>query len=213
MDKIICSLCGNKNIELYSKDKKREYYKCPTCTNITVPQIYHLSEEDEKKRYDLHTNNKNDEYYINFLSRIIEPLLIYIQPQSEGLDFGCGPGPILKKQLESYNIKLSEYDLYYKNDMDLLNRSWDFIITTEVLEHLKYPLNEIKTLWDLLKPKGVLAIMTNLVSKDVNFSSWYYKGDQTHICFFTRESLTWLSNKLGADVEFFDKDITILIKR
>ncbi|MGL1894632.1 MAG: class I SAM-dependent methyltransferase [Spirochaetaceae bacterium] len=213
MDKIKCCLCASNKTELISEDKKRKYYICNICKTITVPPQYHLSIEKEKERYDLHTNSNKDEYYIKFLNRIIEPLLNYIKPNSEGLDFGCGPGPILKEQLKPYKINMSEYDLYYKNDKSLLQKKWDFVVTTEVMEHLKNPYTEIELLWELINPKGVLAVMTALVTKDITFSSWYYKGDPTHISFFSKESFIWLSQKLGADVEFFDKDITFLIKR
>ncbi len=213
MNKNICPLCLSNDTSFYSKDKKREYYICNRCKTIHVPSQFHLSTADEKIRYDKHTNSNQDKYYIEFLKRIVTPITSNVKPGSIGLDFGCGPGPILKDLFLVHNIGIEEYDLYYKDDKSLLNRDWNFIVTTEVIEHLSKPGNIIESLWNLIDVKGVLAIMSNLYTKSTDFPSWYYKGDPTHICFFCKESFLWLADKLDANVEFFDKDITILKKR
>lgn len=208
----LCPLCSSPKLTNFSKDKKREYLQCENCSLIFVPSEYHLSMEEEKKRYNLHTNSKDDIYYIDFLKRIVEPVKKYIKAGDKGLDFGCGPGPILKPLFAPSNIELVEYDLYFKNIPELLTQEWNFIITTEVVEHLKAPIIEIKRLWSLIKKDGVLGIMTYIYSSDVKFSSWYYKGDPTHIMFFSKNTFKWLANELNAKIYFFDKDITILIK-
>lgn len=212
MIKDFCPLCKSENTISFSKDKKREYKQCNSCFTIFVPQKYHLSIEDEKKRYDLHTNSPNDKYYIEFLSRIIDPIQKQLKSGARGLDFGCGPGPILKKLFSIHKIEIEEYDLYYNDNKDLLSNSWDFIVTTEVMEHLKDPLSIIEKLWALINKEGLLAIMTSIFTEDLNFASWYYKGDPTHITFFTKDSFLWLSEKLDCKIEFFDKDIIIFKK-
>lgn len=208
----ICPLCNSLDLKQFSKDKKREYLKCNNCSTIFVPKCYHLSIEDEKRRYDLHTNSADDIFYVNFLDRIVEPVINRIKKGNKGLDFGCGPGPILKELFSHHNIELWEYDLYYKNTSQLLIQNWDFIITTEVVEHLKEPMSVISELWNIIKNDGILAIMTSLYNNKINFASWYYKGDPTHIVFFTKESFIWIADKLNAKVEFIDKDIIILKK-
>lgn len=180
---------------------------------IHVPAQFFLSTKEEKKRYDQHTNSKDDQYYIDFLNRIVSPIISNIKPNSIGLDFGCGSAPILKGLFSNHNIGIAEYDLYYKDDKSLLNRDWNFIVTTEVIEHLSKPGDIIRSLWNLIDNRGILAIMSNLYTKSTDFPSWYYKGDPTHICFFCKESFLWLAKELDANVEFFDKDITILKKR
>lgn len=212
MTHIKCPLCNNLNTYVYSRDKKREYQQCRNCSTVFVTDQYHLSIENEKKRYDLHTNSKDDNYYSDFLNRIVTPITSFVEKGSHGLDFGSGPGPILKDLFKPFNIKLSEYDLYYNNDKSLLDRNWDFIVTTEVIEHLKEPYKTIKALWDIIKTGGVLGVMTSLLTEDIDFNSWYYKGDPTHITFYSKNSFNWLAKELNATMFFFDKDITILIK-
>jgi len=207
-----CPLCNNLQTYTFSQDKKREYFRCRNCHIIFVPQIYHLDNEKEKKRYDLHINNSNDKNYISFLSRIINPLISYISPYSNGLDFGCGPGPILKKILCDYNYNIDEFDIYFKNDSHLLNKKWDFIVSTEVFEHLSKPYDVLLQLWSILNYNGIILIMTNLYHNEIDFKSWYYKGDPTHISFFSKETFQWISREINCNIEFFDKDIIILKK-
>lgn len=213
MNSKTCTLCSSKNIDFFSKDKKREYFKCANCGIITVPEKYHLSKIDEKSRYDKHVNTPEDKRYIEFLSRVIKPTLEYVSPESYGLDFGCGPGPVLKKLFSKYKLHLEEYDLYYNDNRELLNKYWDFIIATEVIEHLKDPLQVITKLWNILKPGAPLVLMTHLYNEHIHFPSWYYKGDPTHICFFSKETFIYLSNKFDAEIYFIDKDIIILKKK
>lgn len=207
-----CHLCNLRENSFYSRDKKREYFRCNNCKTIFVPPKYHLALNEEKERYSKHTNSNTEPGYINFLKRITVPVTKNIKKGSTGLDFGCGPGPILKNIFNSMGYTIEEYDLYFKKDDSMLLKKWDFIITTEVVEHLKEPFNVINSLWDLIKPGGILAIMTNLYREDIDFKSWYYKGDPTHIQFFCKESFLWLKDKISANVEFIDKDIIILKK-
>ncbi|MBN2618268.1 MAG: class I SAM-dependent methyltransferase [Spirochaetales bacterium] len=212
LDTAKCTLCSSKCTHSYSKDKKREYFICENCNVIFVPQQFYLNSIQELKRYEKHNNSNTDIKYKDFLSRIVPPIIKFIKPGSIGLDFGCGPGPILKDIFQEYKIKIEEYDLYFKNNSYLLSKKWDFIVSTEVFEHLQDPNTVFTKLWDLLNPEGVLAIMTSLTDYVNEFKSWYYKGDPTHITFFSKKSFHWLmSNKFG-EIQFFDKDIIILVK-
>lgn len=212
MKKFKCPLCGEKDTLFFSRDKKRDYRICSTCNTIHVPKEFHLSEEDEKKRYNLHINCETDKRYISFLEKIVLPITSNLKSKASGLDFGCGPGPVLKKIFKQKDIIIEEYDLYYKNNIALLNINWDFIVTTEVVEHLKTPFIVLEKLWLIINNGGLLALMTSLYSPEINFPSWYYKGDPTHIIFYTKESFIWLADKLNCNIEFFDKNIIILKK-
>lgn len=209
----ICNFCQKGFNSFFSKDKKREYYKCNHCKIITVPPEYYLTPNEEKKRYDKHSNSINDKEYIDFLSRVVKPVIANVSSFSSGLDFGCGPGPVLKSIFRDYNLSIQEYDLYYRNDSSLLKKKWDFIITTEVIEHLKDPFSTVSLLWSILKDGGILVIMTNLYNTEIDFNSWYYKGDPTHISFFCKDTMLWLSDKISAEIDFIDKDIIILKKK
>ena len=46
------------------------------------------------------------------------------------------------------------FDPFYAPDSKVLEQQYDFITTTEVLEHLHHPRSELDQLWSCLKPRG-----------------------------------------------------------
>lgn len=207
-----CPLCGGLAIETFYSDRHRDYLRCKKCALVFVPKEQRLGSAEEKAIYDLHENNDNDPGYRRFLSRLAEPLLERIPANSEGLDFGCGPGPVLAKMLSQAGHKLSLYDHFYCNEASVLERPYDFITATEVLEHLFQPGVELARLWTCLKPCGWLGVMTKLVIDKQAFSRWHYKNDLTHVSFFSRCTFEWLAENLGANPTFIGKDVIFLQK-
>ena len=194
--KITCPLCLSEKNSKFHQDDFRKYHQCINCRFVFVPFKYHLSASEEKERYDSHNNNPKDPRYRHFLSQLTEPLNDLISDGSLGLDFGCGPGPTLSVMLEEEGHCVELYDKYYANDHSVFDKEFDFITLTEVLEHLYDPIFELERLTSILKPKGVLAIMTQTLTKDVDFKTWYYKNDPSHIGFFSQKSLEFLASHL-----------------
>ena len=207
-----CPLCHNSNNALFCSDSRREYLRCKNCALVFVEDKYILSPEEEKAIYDLHENDENDQGYRKFLSRLTEPLISLIDPGSKGLDFGCGPGPALAKMLQEQGFEMSLYDLYYFPDKEVLNNKFDFITSTEVIEHIKDSKAFIDQLHSLLKEKGHIALMTKLVLNQEAFSKWHYKNDLTHIRFFSVETFRWISKQWNMKVHFFGNDVIIFEK-
>ena len=102
------------------------------------------------------------------------------------------------------------YDIFYHDTPEVFDKAYDFITSTEVLEHLHQPLVEIQKLWDCLQVGGALGMMTAFRVED--FASWYYKRDLTHILFFTPKSFVWLAAHLGASLEIPTSGVAILKK-
>ncbi|WP_461536599.1 class I SAM-dependent methyltransferase [Spongorhabdus nitratireducens] len=177
---------------------------------VFVPPEFHLSSEDEKAIYDQHNNQVDDPGYRRFLSRIYEPVCERITSEAEGLDFGCGPGPALAEMFSEAGYRMKVYDLYYANDPTTLERQYDFITATEVIEHLASPGEVIDLLLSLLKPGGTLGLMTKLVKNREAFANWHYIRDPTHICFFSKSTFDWLSSRYAVKTEVLGQD-TILI--
>jgi hypothetical protein len=207
-----CPLCAGAEVADYHRDQRRAYLQCLDCQLVFVPQRFHLSADQEKAEYDLHENDPRDPDYRSFLNRLAEPLLERLEPQSQGLDFGCGPGPCLSLMLEESGHSVALYDLYYANYPALFKVQYDFITATEVVEHLVRPLVELETLWGLLKPGGQLAMMTKLVAGPEKFASWHYKSDPTHISFFYEATFNYLGERWGSAPEFIGADVIIFKK-
>lgn len=209
---LICPLCYSNDVVDYHRDAARDYQYCNKCQLVFVPARFHLAEADEKMVYDQHQNSPEDNGYRLFLSRLLTPLLERLTPNSEGLDFGSGPGPTLSLMLSENGHKMAIYDPFYAADPNALKQTYDFITATEVLEHLSAPGLELDQLWRLLRPGGWLGIMTKLVIDEAAFAGWHYKNDPTHISFFSPKTFQYIAQHWSAEVAFIGDDVILLQK-
>ncbi|WP_281647420.1 class I SAM-dependent methyltransferase [Parendozoicomonas sp. Alg238-R29] len=212
MTDLVCPLCGGTHNVSFWKDKYREYLRCQECELVFVPKAWHLSPTDEKACYDLHENVDGDPGYQRFLFRMFSPITELVAPPATGLDFGCGPGPVLAEMFAEAGYSMNVYDLYYADNPDVLDRTYDFVTSTEVVEHLGNPRDVLARLLDMVKPGGFLGLMTKLVKNQEAFQNWHYIRDKTHISFFSRETFQWFANQTGCELEFVGNDVILLKK-
>lgn len=208
-----CPLCLGGNNPVYCQDKNRTYRQCQDCSLVFVPPQFHLSAVQEKAEYDLHRNDPQDPGYRNFLGRLFQPLRERLAPAAVGLDFGCGPGPTLSRMFTEAGFAVAIYDQFYADNRQLLQQKYDFISASEVVEHLRQPQQELDRLYSLLNKNGILGIMTKLVTDQAAFTSWHYKNDLSHICFFSRNTFTWLAAHWGAGLEIIGRDVILILKK
>ncbi len=206
-----CPICLTTQCRAYYQDK-RDYLFCPICSLVFVPKHQLLSANQEKAVYDLHENSIVDKGYQRFLERLSIPLCKRLKPNSLGLDFGSGPTPTLSFMLENAGHTVNIYDPFYAPNNSVFDHKYDFIVATEVVEHLHHPGDELDLLWSCLKPGGTLGIMTKRVIDQQAFSNWHYKNDQTHVCFFSLETFQWLGKRWGAQLSAPENDVVFFQK-
>jgi hypothetical protein len=204
-----CPLCYSKT-KIFHNDDKRKYYKCDICNLISVPKQYHLSDSEEKQRYTLHQNSLEDTGYLTFLMNSFIPILTISTNKSIILDFGSGPNPVLFQLLKIFGLNAFHYDLHFHQDFSVFNYRYDIIVATEVIEHCKDLSQTIFTLFNLLKPNGNLIIQTSFFSNSIDFTSWSYKNDPTHINFLSHECFLWIKKKIDSTISFPDYNVVIL---
>lgn len=212
-----CPLCQTAAPQLFYRQPKppnegRQYWQCSHCELIFVPAEFQLDAAAEKAIYDHHQNNPEDAGYRAFLSQTLNPLVELLPPAAEGLDFGCGPGPTLSLMLEEAGFGCANYDIYYANDPDKLTRTYDFVTCTEVVEHVSQPQQVIDQLVRLLRPKGVLAVMTRSLETATDFANWGYRKDATHITFYGNKTFAWIAQNWQLKVLFQDER-TVIFQR
>lgn len=213
MSSIDCPLCGASQNHFFFRDKRRDYWRCEVCALVFVLPEFFLDTESEKQQYDLHENSAGDEGYRQFLGRLAEPLLTHLKPAATGLDFGCGPAPVLANMLSDAGHRVALYDCFYVRDESVWQQKYDFVTATEVVEHLHAPQLELARLWQVLNPGGCLALMTKLVIGVEAFSRWHYKNDPTHVCFFSKTTFEWWAKKHAAEITFVGSDVILLRKQ
>lgn len=192
----ICPLCGTIG-HAYFQDKTAKYYHCENCYGIFEDENDRPSREAEKSRYEIHTNDVEDKSYQRFVSPITKAIIKDFTPKSCGLDFGAGAGPIVSKVLQDNGFSVAQYDPYFHNHLELLEKKYDYIACCEVIEHFYNPNKEFKLLKSLLKPNAKLYCMTNIYNEDTNFASWYYKNDPTHVFFYHKKTFEWIKKEFG----------------
>lgn len=206
---LTCPLCKGSESGLYYTDRTRDYFQCGMCGLVFVPERFRLSAEEERARYDLHENDPSDAGYRRFLKGLLEPMAARLKPGAEGLDFGCGPGPTLSLMFAEAGFSCANYDPFYAPDETALLRTYDFVSCSEVIEHCYDPYAVFGQMLSLLKPGGVLGIMTQLVRDREAFARWHYIDDRTHVCFFSNETLKWVGDTFDVKPLFCENSVTL----
>lgn len=214
--KFKCPLCAYEDTKFYHESLKGKfkfkYYVCNRCTLVFMQRDGLLEASEESSRYLMHENNIRTSGYEKFLRELINPVLERISKDDYGLDYGSGPYPMLAQIVKEDGYHIEIFDPFFANDKSQLNKSYDYITCCEVVEHFHHPDQEFKKLSDLLKADGILGIRTNILYPNIEFKSWHYKEDDTHVVFYTPNSIKWICESYGLKVDYFEKNVVIFRK-
>ena len=131
----LCPLCSeHKKIARLEGPVNRSFLHCENCFLIFTDSGDQPSIEDERIRYSTHNNSIENKGYIDFLNKAIKPALEFIEPGMAGLDYGCGPGPVLSLLIEKSGMTCDNYDPIFFPDLNR-GKEYDFIFATECAEH------------------------------------------------------------------------------
>lgn len=195
---MICTLCNSILI-----NKKDEFfYDCNTCKAIVKDKQHHLTASEEKERYETHNNDVDDVRYQDFTSPITNYVIENFLSEHKGLDFGSGTGPVISSMLEKEGYNIVQYDPFFAPDKNTLNTMYDYIVSCEVFEHFYHPKTEIDRLISMLNSNGAILIMTLLYHDEMDFDTWFYKKDPTHVFLYRKETFEYIAkeNKLKIDI-------------
>lgn len=199
---IPCTLCGAAVHGPHHVAHGRQLYDCPACGLVFVDPTTLPPADVERARYETHENHPDDPGYRSFLDRLVLPLQEQLPPGAEGLDFGSGPGPTLSVMMTERGYPTEIWDPFFAPDPGPLLRQWDFVTATEVVEHFHRPDDSFRLMARLVRPGGWLAIMTTVLTDQVEIEGWWYARDPTHVSFFRRRTLEWIGERLGWRAEF-----------
>jgi SAM-dependent methyltransferase len=212
---MICKICSSITERIENIKKSIIYYKCKKCDFIFIDEESIYSPEKEELRYLKHNNTLSNPGYVEMFENFIEKYIVcYNNKIKSILDFGCGSVPVLAKLLKDRGFIVDIYDKYFFPEKEYLNKRYDLIVLSEVIEHLKNPLKELKHLKGFLNKDGKFIIMTLFHTGNKNeFLKWWYKEDFTHISFFSQKTFKYLTKLLNMKLLMIDnKKICILQK-
>jgi len=122
-------------------------------------------------------------------------------PYGEWVDYGCGSGALSAAVQEVCGLVLKKYDREvppspgYLTDAQMVNHSFDFVISTSLFEHLTRR-EELDRINRLVRRKGVLGIHTLVCEKVPQDPTWFYL-QPAHASFFTNRAMQLLFEQWG----------------
>ena len=190
-----CRLCSEPAPLHVEQCFKRDLFRCRHCDLTQVAPAQLPNATDEFERYNNHNNSLENDGYRAFLEQFIAPVLPRIDESHEGLDYGCGPGAPLTQLLTDQGYSCTAFDPFFHFDASVFSSRYDFILCCEVVEHFHRPANDFAILKQRLRPGGLLAIRTAVVTPDTDFTDWAYARDKTHVSFYSQKTLSWISRR------------------
>lgn len=207
-----CPLCATyvSPAEIHVRDT--HYRHCDVCDLVFQEPTQRLTAADELAHYGTHENDVRDPRYRRFLSQLADPLREMLPYKACGLDYGAGPGPALAAMFRESGFEMAVYDPFFAPDESVLERAYDFVTSTEVVEHMHHPGREFERIDQLLRPNGLLGLMTELRPALENFANWYYHRDPTHVCFYSPDTIRWIVRRHSWSIEHLGTRVIILRK-
>lgn len=244
MDKrsiIQCPLCGRENSlsVLYKGTVKgRPVLRCKQCG---VWVLSHFPSESEKKSiygddyyirwgYDDTIIGPTQNIKKQLYSDVLDKIILY-GPLVKILDIGCAMGfslDVLKERgLESYGVEISEFagriaqerfgstvsigdikDIKFEDDF------FDAVTMVDILEHVESPILILKKIRQILKRRGILAIVvpdTGSFSAKALKSAWPHINNE-HLYYFSPpliKNILYESGFLIESVRSFAKPVSL----
>lgn len=208
---MFCPLCNHSTVAFFTT-KSHQYYSCDYCKGIFMSDDDLPILADEKNRYLEHNNDINDVRYQQFVMPIVQQVVDHYTPEHRGLDFGAGTGPVISKLLTDRSYQIVQYDPFFHNYPELLLDKYDYIVACEVIEHFHQPNVEFVRLKEMLKPGGRLICMTTIYHPGIDFKTWYYKNDPTHVFFYHSDTLQFIQKSYGfSELQIFNNLIVLSV--
>lgn len=209
---IHCPLCEQSVVDPPFPANKCEYARCSVCDLVFILPHYRLALEEEYANYLQHENDPQDERYRAFLRRLTDAITPYLPLGAKGLDYGAGPGPTISILLGEQGYDVRNYDPFFQPDEDALRDRYDFIVCSETAEHFYSPAREFARLDEMLKPGGLLGIMTGILYETIDFAKWRYAREEAHVSFYSEKTLDWIAGRFGWRVSAPRENVALFFK-
>lgn len=229
-----CPLCGATPVRIkYSIDTEHNIIYCSQCTvQFLSPQLsdealQQLYSENYYSSWGIKGQEENDSTRQMKIATFSLRMDLIKQFRSGGkvLDIGCATGYFLelstKEGFEPYGVEISAYAAQIAKSKfgaanifvgtleqcSFPNRYFDVIAMSDLIEHVRDPIQTLSKAASLLKDDGVILIMTpntGSLSRVIMGKKWtHYKLE--HFFYFNRLSMNFLANKCKLEAGYFER--------
>ena len=221
-----CPACQKTEVIFWREKNNFKLYKCKNCGLIFVfPQpaenetIYSEDYFCGKGKFGYADYDKDKEAMRPIFEKYLKLMEKYSPEKGNLLDVGAATGFFLKiaemRNWKVYGVEISEYaaaearkkglnvftgkleNAYFQKD------SFDAVTFWDVFEHLPQPEQTLKIVFNLLKPKGLLAINLpdsgSLYAK-ITGKRWHAFVPPEHLFYFNKKNLESLLGRGGFEV-------------
>lgn len=223
-----CLICNNSSLAIYKKAGQdylmKQCLKCKivfdlnaSCrANKLYSESYFTSKITKGGYFNYIEESAVNKLTFNHRLKTIEERL---GRKGQLLDIGCALGDFLEVSRDklwrnSYGTEISDYAIkqchkkglkVYKLNLQKKQRifpknSLDVVTMQDVVEHLKNPKQELREVYNLLKPGGLLFITTpnlNSLSQKLMGRYWYHYKKGEHLIYFNSDNIALLLKKSG----------------
>lgn len=225
LKKISCPICGSKKFITFQAMKKYFLYQCKECGMVWDPYPPKHLNRQYNKNYFINQNSKGG--YANYFEGIAINKKTFIERlkminkkmgyKGKLLDIGCAFGDclVMAKNMGWKNpegLELSRYAYNFAKEkgikvkngnLEKINypqNNFDIVTIQDVIEHVKNPLEDLRKIHKILKPKGWVFIVTpNIEGKWSKLlgSFWYHYKPGEHVLYFSPKSINNALKKTG----------------
>jgi len=221
-----CPLCGHKQSEYELEKMGTVIVKCLRCDlrySTRIPR--NLDDIYKDENYELGTKTDDKDHFIYRRDRFGKERVKILEetcgPLKEKrlLDIGCGNGFFLDAAKDHFSCCVGVDDSCVNRKKAQMNtglrmhggpldkipdKDFDVITAFNVLEHVEYPLEFVRSACDLLQPGGYFFLyVPNFNSLSIKVLKEYsFLIGVEHLTLFTRSSLEYLGKLLNLDIVF-----------
>ena len=209
-----CLICKSSKLTALEKYSKDHLYKCSECGfifSIKKPTHEELLEEYAKYARSNKISTITLKRYDDLLEQF-EPYRI----NNNIIDIGAGDGHFIGKAKEkNWNTFATEFDdksvelckekgaIVHQGKLESKNYKegfFDVIYSSEVLEHINNPIEEIQSFNKILRTGGLVYITTpnlNSISHKILKNKWNIFNYPEHLCYYNSKTLNKLFKEAG----------------
>lgn len=220
-----CIICKGDDVEKFWASLGYKLARCKDCGMVWDPFPPESALSLYDKNYFINENPKGG--YANYFEGMrinkktfadrLRKLERELGKKGNLLDVGCALGDCLLEAgklgwKEAQGIEVADYAYKFakrrglrvrKGELDSFhfpNESFDAVTYQDVIEHLKDPLSELKNVYEILKPGGIIFIVTPDISglwSRLLGPLWYHYKPGEHLNYFSQKSISFILRESG----------------